>query len=126
MKILFLFLTIWSVNSQVDFEEVTTESDGDIGLRLGLLAQTLGVSPVGSNPSQAGQQQTQQSSSFTNSAPSGRVPSGGEFGAQRCCCVPTSEQCGDPFGRDDDLVGLGLLDHRLKPQNTAGSDGNLG
>ena len=129
MKIYFLFLAVLKVNSQVEFEKNTTEETGDVGLRLGLLAQTLGVSPVGSSGQQQSQQSSsftgnsnnnqanqQQSSSFTNQSPSGRVPSGGEFGAQQCCCVPTSEQCGDPFGRDDDLVGLGLIDQRLKPQ----------
>merc|ERR1712243_462610 len=43
----------------------------------------------------------------------GRVPQGGEFGGQQCCCVPANEQCGDPLGRED-LVGAGLIDPRLK------------
>ena len=40
---------------------------------------------------------------------------------QQCCCVPTNEQCGDPFGGGvgggggggEDLVGLGLIDARI-------------
>jgi len=102
-----------------------------INTRLGLLANNLGISPVGSN------QQQGQSASFTqgsssnnnnnnnNIGPSGRTPSN-EFASnsgQQCCCVPQSEACRDnnpQQGRDqeEDLVGLGLIDPRTRGIST--------
>jgi len=79
----------------------------DIGQRLGLLANSLGLDPTASQNSNSGS-----SSAFTDGTggqASGRVPQGG----QQCCCVPVHEQCGDPLGRED-LVGAGLIDPRLK------------
>jgi len=113
MKIFLLLSTLGLASCQLSFDRSTTKappSDG-INTRLGLLANTLGVSPVGSTGnSNSGADQN--SNLVNGGSPSGRVPSEGEFG-QQCCCVPTSEQCGDPFGRED-LVGLGLIDPRLK------------
>merc|ERR1712130_17547 len=109
---------------QLKFGSDPTEAPKkDVNTRLGLLGTSLGLSPTAeltSGSSSSGGQ----SSAFTQGSgqtPTGRVPSGGEFTGSfsSCCCVPLSEQCGDPLGRDIDydydLVGSGLIDPRLKP-----------
>merc|ERR1712213_187275 len=96
-----------------------------INERLGLLANSLGLNPTADSSSQSAALtagETSQDSS--GQLPSGRVPTGGEIGAQsqveiieeqtQCCCVPESDQCDDPFANED-LVGLGLIDPRKKP-----------
>jgi len=100
----------------------TTEKP-DIGQRLGLLANSLGLDPTATQNQQG--ISTGSSSALTDGTSgqaSGRIPSGGEFGSgQQCCCVPTNEQCGDPLGRED-LVGSGLIDPRLKDPKKAQKD----
>jgi len=100
-----------------------------VNTRLGLLGTSLGLSPTAEQQSGSLTQGTgnsgQTSGAFTQGgaqAPTGRVPSGGEFTGSfsQCCCVPLAEQCGDPLGRDIvdydyDLVGSGLIDPRVKP-----------
>jgi len=99
-----------------------SDKSQDINQRLGLLATNLGLAPLGSSGSN--NNNGGQSSNFVNnnggSQASGRVPSGGEFGGQsQCCCVPLNQQCGDDLGREDpDLVGLGLIDPRLKNESS--------
>jgi len=93
--------------NQQNTESTTKPADGDINLRLGLLATSLGVSPVGSANS-GGASSGQSSSSLTDN--SGQA--GGRI-SQQCCCVSASEQCGDPLGRED-LVGSGFIDPRFK------------
>merc|ERR1711875_44480 len=113
MQILVLCLAVsaTAVPQGINFgETASTTKKPDIGQRLGLLANSLGLDPTGANNQQG------TSSAFTDGTggqASGRVPQGGEFGGQQCCCVPAHEQCGDPLGRDD-LVGGGLIDPRLK------------
>merc|ERR1719376_1822166 len=66
----------------------------DIGQRLGLLANSLGLDPTGANSQQGA------SSAFTDGTggqASGRVPQGGEFGGQQCC-----------YDRDTDLSIFGI------------------
>merc|ERR1719376_1087418 len=66
----------------------------DIGQRLGLLANSLGLDPTGANSQQGA------SSAFTDGTggqASGRVPQGGEFGGQQCC-----------YDRDIDLSIFGI------------------
>jgi len=85
----------------------------EVNERLGLLANDLGLNPTAD---------TSQSAALTaetsGQLPSGRVPGGeaiGEaIGETQCCCVPQEEQCDDPFAGED-LVGLGLIDPRKKP-----------
>eukprot|EP00088_Acartia_fossae_P035299 TRINITY_DN36332_c0_g1_i1.p1 TRINITY_DN36332_c0_g1~~TRINITY_DN36332_c0_g1_i1.p1 ORF type:complete len:454 (-),score=113.52 TRINITY_DN36332_c0_g1_i1:109-1470(-) len=90
------------------------QKDG-VGVRLGLLATQLGVSPVGSNSGSNSGSSSGSNADFTDSnSPSGRVPNG-----QQCCCVSVNEQCGvDPFGGDD-LVGQGFIDPRFKNKTSA-------
>ena len=108
--------------AQVSFKS-TTAKPKVVNTRLGLLANThLGIDPVASGSSSSGNGGGGggQTASLSGSQASGRVPQGGEFG-QQCCCVPFSEQCGDPSGfGGPDLVGLGIIDPRLK-NNTAPS-----
>jgi len=119
MRAFFTLLLAASVSCQgtrINFGGNSNSNSEDpedkVNQRLGLLGPQLGLSPTGSS-SQSGALTQGQS-------PTGRVPSGGEFtnNYNQCCCVPLSEQCGDPLGRDleEDLVGLGLIDPRLKPQ----------
>jgi len=99
-----------------------------VNTRLGLLGPSLGLSPTAEQGSQtSGSGSGAQSGSLTaGQAATGRVPSGGEFTGtfDKCCCVPVSEQCGDPLGRDlddyddYDLVGSGLIDPRSKVNTT--------
>jgi len=105
-----------------------------INTRLGLLANNLGISPVGSsNTGQSSSPLTRPGSSSSNAntiGPAGRTPNGGsgEFGSssssgsrrqQRCCCVPLAQSCNSDLGRDDqDLVGEGLIDPRNKGIST--------
>jgi len=118
MQILVLCLAVsaTAVPQGINFgETASTTKKPDIGQRLGLLANSLGLDPTGANNQQGA------SSAFTDGTggqASGRVPQGGEFGGQQCCCVPVNEQCGDPLGRDD-LVGAGLIDPRLKDPTKA-------
>ena len=103
-------------------ESTATTKKPDIGQRLGLLANSLGLDPTATQNQQSGSSGS--SSAFTDgtkSQASGRVPQGGEFGGQQCCCVPVNEQCEDPLGRDD-LVGSGLIDPRLKDPTQAKKD----
>jgi len=89
----------------------------EVNERLGLLANDLGLNPTAD---------TSQSAALTaetsGQLPSGRVPGGeaiGEpAGETQCCCVPQEEQCDDPFAGED-LVGLGLIDPRKKPNAIA-------
>ena len=99
-------------------EATATTKKPDIGQRLGLLANSLGLDPTATQNQQSGSSGS--SSAFTdgtNSQASGRTPQGG----QQCCCVPVNEQCSDPLGRDD-LVGSGLIDPRLKDPTQAKND----
>merc|ERR1712013_752083 len=101
MQILVLCLAVsaTAVPQGINFgETASTTKKPDIGQRLGLLANSLGLDPTGADNQQGA------SSAFTDGTggqASGRVPQGGEFGGQQCCCVPVNEQCGDPLGRDD-------------------------
>merc|ERR1712013_765877 len=118
MQILVLCLAVSATAAPqgINFgETASTTKKPDIGQRLGLLANSLGLDPTGADNQQG------TSSAFTDGTggqASGRVPQGGEFGGQQCCCVPVNEQCGDPLGRDD-LVGAGLIDPRLKDPTKA-------
>jgi len=97
-----------------------------INERLGLLANSLGLNPTADSSSSQSAALTAAETSQDSSGqlPSGRVPTGGEIGAQsqveiieeqtQCCCVPESDQCDDPFANED-LVGQGLIDPRKKP-----------
>merc|ERR1712098_124389 len=117
MQILVLCLAVsaHAVPQGINFgESASTTKKPAVGQRLGLLGNPLGLDPTAS-------QNQGTSSAFTDgtgSQASGRVPQGGEFGGQQCCCVPAHEQCGDPLGRED-LVGAGLIDPRLKDPTKA-------
>jgi len=117
MQILVLCLAVsaHAVPQGINFgESASTTKKPAVGQRLGLLANSLGLDPTAS-------QNQGTSSAFTDGTggqASGRVPQGGEFGGQQCCCVPANEQCGDPLGRED-LVGAGLIDPRLKDPTKA-------
>merc|ERR1711872_1002148 len=112
MQILVLCLAVsaHAVPQGINFgESALTTKKPAVGQRLGLLANSLGLDPTAS-------QNQGTSSAFTDGTggqASGRVPQGGEFGGQQCCCVPAHEQCGDPLGRED-LVGGGFIDPRFK------------
>merc|ERR1711872_449257 len=111
MQILVLCLAVsaHAVPQGINFgESASTTKKPAVGQRLGLLANSLGLDPTAS-------QNQGTSSAFTDGTggqASGRVPQGGEFGGQQCCCVPAHEQCGDPLGRED-LVGGGFIDPRF-------------
>jgi len=99
----------------------------DVNTRLGLLGPSLGLSPTAdSGTLTQGSGSGATSGALTDGqTPTGRVPGGGEFTGtfDQCCCVPLAENCGDPLGRDFgdydyDLVGSGLIDPRLKVNNT--------
>jgi len=102
--------------------ETKTTNKPDVGQRLGLLANSLGLDPTASQNQQQGN--LGENSAFTDGTggqATGRVPQGSGFGGQQCCCVPVNEQCGDPLGRDD-LVGSGLIDPRLKDPKKSKND----
>jgi len=117
MRVFLTICTIASISAQgIKFGD-NSDNEVIVNQRLGLLGTSLGLSPTGESSSS-------QSGSLTQGGlggqAEGRVPSGGELPGNfdQCCCVPVSEQCGDPLGRDleDDLVGLGLIDPR-NPNN---------
>jgi len=83
-------------------------ADPNINVRLGLLASNLGLSPVGSSSASGS---TAAPAPSPAAGPSGRL-------VQQCCCVPASEQCGDPLGRED-LVGAGIINPRLKNRTSS-------
>merc|ERR1711970_240170 len=121
MQILVLCLAVSAnaVPQGINFGEAASSTEKpDIGQRLGLLANSLGLDPTASQNSNSGS-----SSAFTDGTAgqsgqaTGRVPQGG----QQCCCVPVQEQCGDPLGRED-LVGAGLIDPRLKDPTQSRAD----
>merc|ERR1712233_207047 len=128
MRAFLVFALAASATAQLKFGSDPTEAPKkDVNTRLGLLGTSLGLSPTAEQNS-GSSSNGGQSSAFTQGGsssgqtPTGRVPSGGEFTGSfsQCCCVPLSEQCGDPLGRDFedydyDLVGSGLIDPRLKP-----------
>merc|ERR1712233_78978 len=124
MRAFLVFALAASATAQLKFGSDPTEAPKkDVNTRLGLLGTSLGLSPTAEQTS-GSSSSGGQSSAFTQGSgqtPTGRVPSGGEFTGSfsSCCCVPLSEQCGDPLGRDIDydydLVGSGLIDPRLKP-----------
>merc|ERR1712233_146540 len=124
MRAFLVFALAASATAQLKFGSDPTEAPKkDVNTRLGLLGTSLGLSPTAEQTS-GSSSSGGQSSAFTQGSgqtPTGRVPSGGEFTGSfsSCCCVPLSEQCGDPLGRDIDydydLVGSGLNDPRLKP-----------
>jgi len=112
----------------INFGGSSSSKKKPINTRLGLLGTSLGLSPTGETGGQSNSQsgaltQGTNQNNIAGGSPTGRVPSGGEFSNtntfDHCCCVPLSTQCGDPLGRDleEDLVGLGLIDPRLQPQN---------
>merc|ERR1711962_131403 len=116
------------LRSRYQFRRFIVEQKKPINTRLGLLGTSLGLSPTGETGGQSNSQsgaltQGTNQNNIAGGSPTGRVPSGGEFSNtntfDQCCCVPLSTQCGDPLGRDleEDLVGLGLTDPRLQPQN---------
>jgi len=113
MKILLVaFCALGLARSQLSFTSSTeAPSEPKINTRLGLLASTLGVSPVGSSSTGGGGGGGGENSDFTDGQ--GREVQNNEFVPQQCCCVPASEQCGDPLGRED-FVGGGLIDPRSK------------
>jgi len=123
-----IFLIATASAQQVKFGG-SSNSGTKVNTRLGLLGTELGLCPTGdsscktqsSSPQSGALIQGNSNSNTNGGAPTGRVPGGGEFSGNfnQCCCVPSSEQCGDPLGRDfeEDLVGLGIIDPRLKPQN---------
>ena len=127
MRAFLVFALAASATAQLKFGSDPTEAPKkDVNTRLGLLGTSLGLSPTAELNNQGSSSSAGQSSPFTQGSsgqtPTGRVPSGGEFTGSfsQCCCVPLSEQCGDPLGRDFDdydydLVGSGLIDPRLKP-----------
>merc|ERR1712233_185893 len=124
MRAFLVFALAASATAQLKFGSDPTEAPKkDVNTRLGLLCTSRGLSPTAEQTS-GSSSRGGQSSAFTQGSgqtPTGRVPSGGEFTGSfsSCCCVPLSEQCGDPLGRDIDydydLVGSGLIDPRLKP-----------
>merc|ERR1711971_1253011 len=130
MRAFLIFALAASATAQLKFGSDPTEAPKkDVNTRLGLLSNSLCLSPTAEQTSSGlsqGSSSGGQSSAFTQGSssgqtPTGRVPSGGEFTGSfsQCCCVPLNEQCGDPLGRDIDydydLVGSGLIDPRLKP-----------
>jgi len=125
MRAFLVFALAASATAQLKFGSDPTEAPKkDVNTRLGLLGTSLGLSPTAeqnSGSSSSGGQSSAFTAQSSGQTPTGRVPSGGEFTGSfsSCCCVPLSEQCGDPLGRDIDydydLVGSGLIDPRLKP-----------
>merc|ERR1711936_1458876 len=104
MRAFLVFALAASATAQLKFGSDPTEAPKkDVNTRLGLLGTSLGLSPTAEQPGQ-GSSNGGQSSAFTQGSsgqtPTGRVPSGGEFTGSfsQCCCVPLSEQCGDPLG----------------------------
>jgi len=99
------------------------QNKGSVNTRLGLLASSLGVSPVGSNGGGGGSSNGGQNADFTNNeGPTGRETNGG----QQCCCVSQFEQCGiDPFGGGDDLVGGGFIDPRFTNRTSNNNKGSI-
>jgi len=112
---------VLSVPQSINFGGETSSKAPEVGQRLGLLANSLGLDPTASQGGNSGSSSSSAFTDGTNSgSASGRTPQG-EFGAQQCCCVPSSERCEDPLGRDD-LVGSGLIDPRLKDPKKAQKD----
>ena len=96
--------------------DVTETPEDNVGLRLGLLANSLGVDPLASGggqspgrvpPLQQPQQQQQQQQA------AGRLPPAGSSSQQQCCCVSQAEPCGDALGRED-IAGSGAIDPRVR------------
>jgi len=125
MKILLLplLLAITSANAQnVNFGEILGNL-GKINPRLGLIGQSLGLSPTANQNSAPPQSapQLQQSSQFTAAAGKdfGQQNSFGGQQQQQCCCVPQSQSCGNSQNQfDPDFTGEGLIDARKKPRKT--------
>ncbi len=102
-------------------EAATTEAE--VGLRLGLLASSLGVDPLasgggGGGSSQAGELANFQQAQQPQQQQTQQQPAGGRA-AQQCCCMSQGEQCGDALGRED-LSGSGVIDPRVKGGEEAG------
>jgi len=112
MRAFLVFALAASATAQLKFGSDPTEAPKkDVNTRLGLLGTSLGLSPTAEQTS-GSSSSGGQSSAFTQGSgqtPTGRVPSGGEFTGSfsSCCCVPLSEQCGDPLGRDIDYDFIG-------------------
>merc|ERR1711971_580400 len=116
MRAFLVFALAASATAQLKFGSDPTEAPKkDVNTRLGLLGTSLGLSPTAEQNNNQGSSNGGQSQAFTQGS-SGQTPTGS---FSQCCCVPLSEQCGDPLGRDYDydydLVGSGLIDPRLKP-----------
>jgi hypothetical protein len=107
----------------VNFEELTGSSEGDettttednVGLRLGLLANTLGVDPLASSSSTSGGKPSGQNLPFTTQPQlqEQQQQQAGGRSSQQCCCMSLAEQCGDALGRVD-VSGGGLIDPRVR------------
>merc|ERR1712018_484007 len=118
MRAFLVFALAASATAQLKFGSDPTEAPKkDVNTSLGLPP----TAEQNSGSSSSGGQSRAFTAQSSGQTPTGRVPSGGEFTGSfsSCCCVPLSEQCGDPLGRDIDydydLVGSGLIDPRLKP-----------
>lgn len=108
------------------------QSEEIVNTRLGLLGTDLGLSPTGDLEDDG-------LASFTdgrNDDLSGRVPGGstggasppveqvggqgggqveGQVGSQvggQCCCVPSNQQCADPFSQENNFIDDGLINAR--------------
>jgi hypothetical protein len=103
-------------------EAATTEAE--VGLRLGLLASSLGVDPLASGGGGGGSRQPGeglanfQQAQQPQQQQTQQQPAGGRA-AQQCCCMSQEEQCGDALGRED-LSGSGVIDPRVKGGEEAG------
>merc|ERR1711936_961362 len=112
MRAFLVFALAASAAAQLKFGSDPTEAPKkDVNTRLGLLGTSLGLSPTAEQTSGSSSNSGGQSSPFTQGGSSSRF--------SQCCCVPLSEECGDPLGRDIDydydFVTSGLIDPRLKP-----------
>jgi len=118
----FLFIACLAVTASAAPQANFGQKKNVVKERLGLLANSLNLSPT-AEESKSAALTAETSAGASGQLPSGRVPSGVEIGVEvettgesQCCCVPQEEQCDDPFAGED-LVGLGLIDPRKKPNS---------
>jgi len=125
MKILLLplLLALSPSDAQLKFGDAL----GAVNTRLGLIGQTLGLSPTANqNSAPAAPQQQQTSAQFTSATGkhNGFTGQSGFQGQQQCCCVPQSQSCGTGGFENQfnpDFTGEGLIDARKKPRKSSGS-----
>lgn len=118
MKILLLPLLLVSTSATPQTRVNFGDIGKNIGTRLGLLSQTLNLSPTANQNNQNNQQQNglpQQQVSATLTSAAGRNT------GQQCCCIPQAQSCGGADFENQfspDFTGEGLIDARKKPRKS--------